>query len=59
MFLENENSNFMKVLAIQVGSGNVIGKIDDDGYKYLGIMERSDISQENMKKVSMLNTLNL
>ena len=59
MFLENENSNFMKVLAIQVGSGNVIGEIDDDGYKYLGIMERSDISQENMKKMSMLNTLNL
>ena len=35
---------------IAIGSGEVIGKIDDDGYKYLGIMERSDICQEQMKR---------
>ena len=35
---------------ITIGSGEVIGKIDDDGYKYLDIMERSDICQEQMKR---------
>ena len=35
---------------ITTGSWEVIGKIDDDGYKYLGIMERSDICQEQMKR---------
>ena len=34
---------------IIIGSGEVIGKIDDDGYKYLGIMERSGICQKQMK----------
>ena len=28
---------------ITIGSGEVISEIDDDGYKYLGIMERSVI----------------
>ena len=28
---------------ITIGSGGVISEIDDDGYKYLGIMERSVI----------------
>ena len=32
-----------------IGSGKVIGKIDDERYKYLGIMERSDICQEQME----------
>ena len=35
---------------ITIGRGEVIGKIYGDGYKYLGIMERSDICQEKMKK---------
>ena len=30
--------------------GEVIGKVDDDGYKYLDIIERSDICQEQMKR---------
>ena len=34
---------------ITIGSGEVIGKTDDDGYKYLGIIERTDICQEQMK----------
>ena len=33
---------------ITIGSGEIIGKIDDDGYKYLDIMERSDILHEQM-----------
>ena len=35
---------------IAIESGEVIGKIDNDGYKYLGIMERSDIYLEQMKR---------
>ena len=31
---------------ITVGSGDVIGEIHGDSYKYLSIMERSDICQE-------------
>ena len=38
---------------ITIGSGEVIGEIDDDGYKYLDIMERSH------KEVSRLYTLNI
>ena len=34
---------------ITIRSGEVLDIIDDDGYKYLGIMERSDICQEEMK----------
>ena len=30
-------------------NGEVISKMDDDGYKYLGIMERTDICQEQIK----------
>ena len=33
---------------ITIGSGEVIGEIDDDGYKYLSIMERSNICQEQI-----------
>ena len=35
---------------ITIGSGKVISKIDDDGYKYLWIIGRSDICQEQMKR---------
>ena len=35
---------------ITIGSGEVIGEIEDDGYKYLAIMERGDIYQKQMKK---------
>ena len=35
---------------IRIGSGEVIGEVDDDDYKYLGIMERSDICQKQMKR---------
>ena len=35
---------------IITGSGEVIGEIDNNGYKYLGIMERSDICKEQMKR---------
>ena len=31
---------------ITIGSGEVISEIDGDGYKYIGIIERSDIYQE-------------
>ena len=34
---------------ITIGSGEVIVEIDYDGYKYLYIMERSDICQEQIK----------
>ena len=34
---------------ITIGSEEVIGKIDDDGCKYLDIMERTDSCQERMK----------
>ena len=34
---------------ITIGNEEVIGKIDDDGCKYLDIMERTDICQERMK----------
>ena len=34
---------------ITIGSGEVIGEMDGDAYKYLGIMKRSDIFQEKMK----------
>ena len=32
------------------GREEVIGEIDGNGYKYLGIMERADICQEQMKR---------
>ena len=35
---------------IAIGSGEVVDKIDDDCYKSLGIMERSDIFEEQMKR---------
>ena len=35
---------------IAIESGEVIGETDNDGYKYLGIMERSDIYLEQMKR---------
>ena len=35
---------------ITIESGEVIGEIDDNGYKYLRSIERSDICQEQMKK---------
>ena len=35
---------------VTTGSGEVISEIDGDGYKYLGIIERSDICQEQMKR---------
>ena len=35
---------------ITTGSDKVIAEIDGGGYKYLGIMERSDIYQEQMKR---------
>ena len=34
---------------ITIGSAEVISEIDDDGYKYIGIMERSVIFYEEMK----------
>ena len=34
---------------ITIGSGEVLGKIDDGGYNYLGIIEWSDICQEKKK----------
>ena len=34
---------------ITIGSGGVISEIDDDGHKYLVIMERSVIFYEEMK----------
>ena len=35
---------------ITIESGVVIGEIDYDGYKYLNIMGRSDICQEQIKR---------
>ena len=35
---------------ITIRCGEVLGIINDDGYKYLGIMERSGICQEEMKR---------
>ena len=35
---------------IKIGSGEVIDTTDNDGYKYLGIIEISSICQEQMKK---------
>ena len=35
---------------ITIKSGEVIDKIDGDDYEYLGIMERSDIFPEQMKR---------
>ena len=35
---------------ITIGSGEVIGEVDGDGYKYLRIMKRSGISQEQMER---------
>ena len=35
---------------ITIGSGVVIGEIDYDDYKYLNIMGRSDLCQEQMKR---------
>ena len=35
---------------ITIGSGEVMDKIDDDCYKSLGIMKRSDIFEEQMKR---------
>ena len=32
------------------GSGELITETDGDGYKYLGIIERSDICQEEIKR---------
>ena len=44
---------------ITIGSEEVIGKIDDDGCRYLDIMERTDICQERMKGSVKINILNL
>ena len=35
---------------IDLGDGVVIEEADDEGYKYLGVLERDDIYQEKMKK---------
>ena len=35
---------------IAIGSGEVRGETDDDGYKHLGLMERSDIFQKQMER---------
>ena len=35
---------------IDLGDGLVIGEADEQGYKYLGILERDDICQQKMKE---------
>ena len=45
-----------KCEGITIGSGEVIGEIDDDGYKYLDIMERRDFCQE-VSKLIILDVL--
>ena len=35
---------------LTIGSGEVIGEIDHDGYIYLGIMKRSNIFHQQMKR---------
>ena len=38
------------MLGITFANGKVIGEIEGDGYKYLRVIERSDICQEQMKR---------
>ena len=35
---------------IELENGEEVGQIGEGGYKYLGILEKRDICQENMKK---------
>ena len=35
---------------IELENGEEIGQIGEEGYKYLGVLEKGDIGQEEMKK---------
>ena len=39
-----------KKQGIDLGDGLVIAEADQEGYKYLGVLERDDICQEKMKE---------
>ena len=39
-----------KKQGIDLGDGLLIAEADQEGYKYLGILERDDICQEKMKE---------
>ena len=39
-----------KKQGIDLGDGLLIAEADQEGYKYLGILERDDICQERMKE---------
>ena len=36
--------------AIELENGEKIGQVGEEGYKYLGILEKGDIGQEEMKE---------
>ena len=48
--VENEKRKQVHCEGIDLGDGVVIEEADEEGYKYLGILERDDICQEKMKE---------
>ena len=64
--MKRENQIYCE--GIDLGDGAVIEEADEEGYKYLGILERDDICQERMKekvqkeyykRVRAVNTINI
>ena len=48
--VENGKRKQVHSEGIDLGDGVVIEEADEEGYKYLGILERDDIYQEKMKE---------
>ena len=48
--VENGKRKQVHCEGIDLGDGVVIEEADEEGYKYLGILERDDIYQEKMKE---------
>ena len=48
--VENGKRKQVHCEGIDLGDGVVIEEADEEGYKYLGILERDDICQEKMKE---------
>ena len=44
-----ETGKFVKLDGIALPTGEVMETIDDEGYKYLGILELDEIMEERMK----------
>ena len=64
--MKRENQIYCE--GIDLGDGAVKEEADEEGYKYLGILERDDICQERMKekvqkeyykRVRAVNTINI